>query len=649
MLPSDSAVSPTAPEEALFERNVAALARRAPRLRSLLDNERQTCTLRQTDQGVEYLNRQGAPILDAPEPGYSRAQVAAFLDQPFRLRHARYPNQIPDRHLWHDPLETVARGLPGGFWKRSPPMAEASTLVLFDPPATAVLLELLQTFDDLRHLYVCIYDMGLFSQSLRVNDWQPVFEYCDARKMHLVIDFVGRTIDAADRIVTQITGETMLLSDNIPVYFHLSDPLIREIRQVLQMKYTNKLTGVGFFSDELEMIRLTRENILVHKRPLIAPHVVHKGTAVIVGSGPSLDHSLEVLRACAEAGAFVIAAGTAVEAILAAGIRVDCCVVLERGPEVPEIFSDVARRVDLSPVAMVASSTVDPETDQYFGSSYYFFRPGLNVSKGFGQNSPHVLYFCDPTVANTALALADYLGFRKVVLFGVDFGTIDRDRHHTQQTAYYTSEKVEKELEENPIKMDETAHAAFGGIAYSNYVLNWSRLLVEKHLEHNRDLVVLSVSDGARIRGTVPVLPEAAGDLRDLFPLFTDPHPDPILRPDTYDMANYNYNPEHLDEFVTILTKAADPFTWENRHQLARSFQHSLFRLQRRDPFQIILRGMVAEMLWSSFTLMSRMTPEERETHEPTLRTAFLDAIARMKAETHELLNADPLADSASA
>jgi hypothetical protein len=628
-------------DDALFRENVAVLSRRAPRLRGLLDAPREGYTIHRAD-GDEFhiLDRQGAPVLPDPEPTYSRNRVAAFLEAPFVLRHARHPKHVPDSYLWWDHIRPMMEELPRGFWFRSVPYTEAHTLVCVDCPTPDALQDIIDALPELRNVLLITCNVGLFVGALHYSSWKEFFENLSDRDISIDFIYTPNDENLPQRLVDAIFTLTPFLTDNIPVYFQHSSPEMEEVRRSLQTKYTNRLLGVGFFSDELEMIRASRANIMVHRRPLIARREAHDGTAIVVGSGPSLDHTIDALKALADRG-FVIAAGTAVEPLLEAGIKVDCCVILERGPEVPDTFRDMAARVDLSNVAMIASSTVDPETEKYFGSAYYFFRPGLNVSTGFDADGTHTMRYCDPTVSNTGVALGVYFGFRKFVLFGVDFGTADPDRHHNQNTAYYRSDEINRQLEEDPIVMDETAVGAFGGLVRSNFVLNWSRMLMERCLAERTDILVLSASDGARIKGSVAVLPEAAQDLPLAFPVLVEPYPKDVLTSEEYDLKNYNYDLGHADEFHAMLHKAASGISWERRYEAANDFQRLLLLIRRQDPFKIVFRGTTSEMVWSFFSVLNRMTEEERGIYEPRLRDLMLNTLQTMKQEVTDLLGAD--------
>ncbi|SDE00298.1 6-hydroxymethylpterin diphosphokinase MptE-like protein [Rhodospira trueperi] len=628
-------------DDALFRENVAVLSRRAPRLRGLIDSPREGYTIHRADgDGFQILDRQGAPVLPDPEPTYSRNRAAAFLENPFVLRHARHPKHVPDPYLWWDHVRPIMDELPREFWFRTVPHTEAHTLACVDCPAPDALLDIINALPELRNVLVMTCNVGLFVGALHYSSWKDFFESLSDRDIS--VDFIYSANDEhlSQHLVDSVFTLTPFLSDNILVYFHHSNPATEGVRGSLQTKYTNRLLGVGFFSDELEMIRASRSNIMVHRRPLIARREAHDGTAIVVGSGPSLDHTIDALKDIADRG-FVIAAGTAVEPLLEAGIKVDCCVILERGPEVPETFRDMAARVDLSNVAMIASSTVDPETEKYFGSAYYFFRPGMNTSSGFDPDGIHTMRHCDPTVSNTGVGLGLYFGFRKFILFGVDLGTADPDRHHNRNTAYYRSDEINRQLEEDPIVMDETAVGAFGGLVRSNFVLNWSRMLMERCLAERTDSLVISVSDGARIKGSVAVLPEAVKGLSRAFPVLLNPYPEDVLTPEEYDVANYNYNLGHAEEYHAMLHKAASEISWERRHEVANDFQRILLFIRRQDPFKIVFRGTTAEMVWSFFSVLNRMTDEERRTYEPRLREVMLNSLQTMKREVADLLNAD--------
>jgi uncharacterized Rossmann fold enzyme len=440
-------------------------------------------------------------------------------------------------------------------------------------------------------------------------------------------------VSAAEAAATSLVGFSRVNPDNIPVYFHASGPIVKEVSSALQKEYTMASTGVGFFEDEIEMLRNTVQNIIVHDRPVITSREAHAGTAIIVGSGPSVDSTMEVLRKHAES-AFVIAAGTAVETLLTAGVRVDCCVILERGKEVSEVFDEVSQRLDMSSVTLVGSSTIQSDLERHFRAGIYFFRPGLNIVRGFATGTKSILYNCDPTVSNTAAALAHFLGFRSILLFGVDMGSVHEHRHHSSQTAYYTSD-VLRDLD---VKMPVSVLATFGGMARTNFIFNWARDRLEEFIESHPDTDVILIGEGARIKGTVPVLPEAADMLDAIYPIIPideDLREVPAI---PYDRSYYNYDIRHLEDFTGRLHDIIQEFSWDTRHAMTEKVMTTLWKHSRRDPFQMIMRGSVTEMIWSALSLLSALDPEDRPQYAEGLRDALANAITMMEETIKSVL-----------
>jgi len=619
----------------LYARNATILVRRAPALRSFIEKGRCDYKWRKTGDGLEVLDTAGKSVLPLPEPAYSEQRCRAFVSNPLILSECRPLQAVnADPEIWADHLQPVIKITGDRFWNRKTSIRNALTCVVIDHSSTSGMKQILEELPDLYILIFCISDVNLFVASLHTVDWSELYAVCDARDISLWLRLLPSGPDATRLILDQLARAARIMPDNIPIYSHLDSTATNALCGSLIKDFKNSNHGVGFFRDEIIMLENTIDNILERNRPLLCRQPSNIGTALVVGSGPSLDQSLDNIKAMSE-NCFIVACGTAVEPLLLHGIRVDACVVLERGLTVEKVFSGVADRVDLSSVVLIASSTVHPGVEDSFKRGVYFFRPGLNVSPGFDSKNEHTLQGCDPTVANTGIAVAYFLGFRRIIFFGVDVGSVDETLHHSKNSAYYTEHSIEK-LKKRPMPLK--VEASFGGTARTSTVFNWSRYRMEDFAIVFDDVVSLNLSDGAVLPATQPILPENAPILSRVFPFADKVDLTVDIEEKEYDPENYEYDPEHLDRYMQRIRSVSETLSWDNRINALLSINTFLWAQSSPNPYQRIVRGTITKMVTSIVGALMRMTEGEREAHEACMREALLIGIDGMHKELSDLI-----------
>lgn len=617
----------------LFEKNRALLVKRAPRLRSVIDRGQSNYYVEQVGDKFFFKDGDGRDILE--EPSYSAKNVDEFISSMPIFDYGKKVELVDaDSQYWLDHLDPVVGATGGSFWKRAPNGKEATVAAIVDHTSTEGMLKLIDAFPELDTLVFFVHDVDLFMAALQVMDWAAIFDVCDARKLDVWLRFAPPGEEGVTAVLDALKRLTIMAPDNIPVYFHFQKGSYSDLGQGIRRDYISSTAGLGFFRDEIVMLENTMANLMDRKRPLIEPQRPNGMTAVVVGSGPSLDRAIEQVRTLSETCA-VIACGTAVEPLRAHHIRVDVCVNQERGRALTDLYEGIAQRVELKSIPLVASTTVDPRLQDFFHSGHYYFRGGLNTAKGFGLKSRHLLFGCDPTVTNAGLALAGFLGFRRVILFGVDVGSIDKEKHHSETSAYYKDEK-QKEKDHEPFNL--TVPACFGGVARTSNSFTWTRYHHEKLIANTLEVMVLNASDGAMISGASPVEANAIPFLFDAFPLNSDPFEGIELEGGEFDEKNFNYDVNVLDEFVEDVRSTLRAFSWADRSRMLKSLTTLLWSLEMGHPFQIILRGTLTLMVWSTVSTLGRMTPDERSQYEAPLRRAMLLGLDGMYQEIRDLI-----------
>ncbi|MQX38443.1 6-hydroxymethylpterin diphosphokinase MptE-like protein [Roseospira navarrensis] len=622
----------------LYRRNHRILGRRAPFLRSFLESGRGDYTVEKTEAGIMIHDLAGRPVMPHPAHEHAARRFEMYMAKPTILAAYRPLQAVNvEARYWDDHLQTVLPTTDAAFWKRDPDIKAATTCVMVDTASTETMLKFLEALPDLDLVIFCIHDINLFVAALQVMDWEVVYQAFDRRGVAIWMRLLPGGQDSKRVILEQLRRAVRIMPDNIPFYSHLESATYTALIRDVVREFTPSTYGVGFFRDEVIMLENTQENIYKRDRPLLCKQPAHTGTALIVGSGPSLDRTLDRIKALSET-CTVVAAGTAVEPLLSHGIRVDVCVILERGIVPRQVFEGIAERVDLSGITLIASATVDTQTEDLFDRAAYFFRPGLNTAIGYGRDNGHILQGCDPTVTNTAVSVAHFIGYRRMVLFGVDVGSIDINKHHSDNTTYYKEKKLGDLA---PTRMGIQADASFGGPAHTNNIFDWTRLRLEEFFRVFNEIQAVNMSDGVTIRNVPPVMPEVPVSVTDLFPIGR-PSPGCLtIESRPYDRTNYRYDPDELDHYVDQLLEAIRSFSWETRTEAILSINSLLWVQGVAHPYQTILRGTLTHMVTAVVGALLRMTDAERARHETALRDAMVAGLTGMHAELSDLIRHD--------
>ncbi|MEZ0271556.1 MAG: 6-hydroxymethylpterin diphosphokinase MptE-like protein, partial [Methylophilaceae bacterium] len=115
-----------------------------------------------------------------------------------------------------------------------------------------------------------------------------------------------------------------------------------------------------------------------------------------------------------------------------------------------------------------------------------------------------------PTVTNTAIDYTLCAGFKNIYLFGVDMGSKDKEKHHSQHTVYVNllpeEDHLKKLLAHQPSN-DIVVPGNFGGEAHANKILAFARRMMGFMVKGYPDAKVYNLNDGAMIENTIPLPP----------------------------------------------------------------------------------------------------------------------------------------------
>lgn len=337
--------------------------------------------------------------------------------------------------------------------------------------------------------------------SLFVADWRALFDKTAqaGRAVHLVLEKDQASIASHLRKLIRLGGPALI--DGVYLFQHYPSSLLTEARLSFNRDFSIHILGLGFFEDELMMMANAVENLKkTNLRVLASPQLPRSEPVIICGSGPSIDGNLEVIAAQRDR-AIIVSMGSAIRTLLVHGIRPDFHIETENHPENAANVVRAAEEFGLAGITLIGASTVRTVMTEQFDDVILYHRDRQSPTEVFGRGIDN-MGSSGPVVANAALVTLAHLGFRNLYLFGVDMGSRQADHYHSVDTPIGIGENKEWASQSR-----QPTPANFGGDAFAETILNWSRLGFESVLNIHRDIRVVNCSDGARIRLTTPMLP----------------------------------------------------------------------------------------------------------------------------------------------
>ena len=199
-------------------------------------------------------------------------------------------------------------------------------------------------------------------------------------------------------------------------WLHSEDGLVDFVKGCLgnDTDEINQFTNAIWSTLSSPNSRLITSNLLPSDCPVL-----------LVASGPSLDDQLCWLKEHHH-NFTIVTAGSSIGTLLRNGIHVDISVLLEMATTVFRDMTDlVYEGYDLSQIQLISSVSVDPRITAYFDQNLVFHRPLATAYALFASESSAALPQAGPQAVNAAIEAMIFLGTRKFLLLGCDFGAVD--------------------------------------------------------------------------------------------------------------------------------------------------------------------------------------------------------------------------------
>ena len=221
----------------------------------------------------------------------------------------------------------------------------------------------------------------------------------------------------------------------------------------------NLLLYQGYTVDEYNMIynsaRFFKKNPKIYYKP---DAQLCKNIAVI-GSGPSLDYSLDNLKELSKTH-IIVCGGSNYRVLLSHGIEPDFLTLVERADDVYDTYKAIYEEFGQTKTKLVISSTCYDKLADLFVETCIFYRPALTPAVLYAESMNEVITHEGPQAVCAALSFAINFQPSNLVLVGVDLGTADTSKPRSEKAKGYS-----------PRSLEETAEGNFQDIVYTDKML----------------------------------------------------------------------------------------------------------------------------------------------------------------------------------
>jgi len=352
-------------------------------------------------------------------------------------------------------------------------------------------------------------NLDFLHHSLAVMDWRPYMEMRERSPYRCFICFADNPGLIAKQVRSLMRSSCPMTVDWSRVHQAYPSPVLDAALGEFRRDANLIGIGLGFFHDEMEMTRASYMNLKdADYRILKRSSDALRTPVFVVGSGPSLDDDIEVIKANQDR-AVIISCGTASRVLLANGIKPDFQMLLENGAAPYRALAAVHEEFGFGDATLIASNTVDPRVKKLFQDTVYYFRTALSSYALFSPGQQFSLEDSGPTVTNTGVAAALAMGFREMYLFGVDLGTRSLKRHHSKHSLYRHDDDAkdgQKGAMDFTTKFDQRDIGNFGGLIHTETIMLWTRDALARAIGQFRPAVeAFNCSDGLLIENTRPM------------------------------------------------------------------------------------------------------------------------------------------------
>jgi len=361
---------------------------------------------------------------------------------------------------------------------------------------------------NVRYFYLYEPDPDCFYCAMHCIDFGPLIKSCFSQGGAFTIKLGGNANQYVNGLNVLLVEQGFYNVSRFYNYRHYrSEATDETFKRIYELAYRFS-SGWGFFEDEIISVVHTISNVK-EKFPLLIDKTLYDNELAdrpvfVVGNGPSLDDTISFIKEN-QNNALIFSCGTALKAILDAGIMPDFHIEMERTAALYPFIDAVGHKDKLKQINIIALNTVYPKILKLFKKAFLLSKPkdgGMDFLYEVLEEDKYTpVYSCNPTVSNAATAAAVYMGFKEMYLFGVDYGFIDASHHHSKSSIYYQKGSF---VENVTIESDMEVKGNFEEFVQTTQHLDNSKATLEILLEQFPEMNCYNCSNGAYIQLTKP-------------------------------------------------------------------------------------------------------------------------------------------------
>ena len=356
-------------------------------------------------------------------------------------------------------------------------------------------------------------DLEIFLCSLGVIDWVQLLDFLDSNNQTIIF-IIGQNGNESYSNYSKYIFQQYPFLQSYQLYFtHYSSPDTETFLTQVKANTTIGLKSNGMFDDSIFGLNNIILNSQKYKYLIKEEYNRFNHLPIaIIANGPSLDDDLKFLTAH-QNNFITVACGTAITALEHVGIIPDFYVAVERIDEVYKSLLYVKNQEIFRRTINISVDVVHPLTMNMFSNNIIVSKQGEQLQYYFKDLPSTAAKFNDliicehtnPLVANCAISIFLNLLFQNYYLFGVDNGSVNLSKHHSENSYYYEHKTNQQCNILNIMDSDEPVNGNFTNKIYTNRLFNLCRKHIELEIEKHPHAHIYNCSNGAFIRGTTPI------------------------------------------------------------------------------------------------------------------------------------------------
>lgn len=386
------------------------------------------------------------------------------------------------------------------------------SLIMFGLGAGYQLEELVNT-RKIEKLFLCEPNRDFFFASLFAIDWSLILSIIDQQDGRIYIN-IG---DDGSNLFRDLLNQFYAIGPYIlsHTYFYQSyhnaslNQAIGQLREQLQV-----VISMGEYFDHARYGIAHTKEAFMREYPHMLKDPVNKLSfddkevpVFLVGNGPSLDHSIDVIKQWQDQ-AVIVSCGTSLQVLKKNGITPDFHAEIEQNRTTFDWAARIGDFDYLKSVSLISCNGIHPDTCDLYKEVLIAFKEGesstVSTLKVVGEQNYETLKFSFPTVTNFALNFFIKLGFKQLYLLGVDLGFADNGKHHSTQSGYYDGQgkPLYDYAEKNNTSL--VVPGNFRTTVFTKQEFKIAKMVMEQSLASAR-VECYNTSDGAKIAGSLPL------------------------------------------------------------------------------------------------------------------------------------------------